>query len=99
MPVVSSSPLADVVDHLAAQVDDGCGVTDGDRCGLLEALAAVPDPRALRGVRYPFLAILVVAVCATLSGARSFAAIAEWVADLPEQGRTGLGLTGGVPGP
>jgi predicted transposase YbfD/YdcC len=96
---VSSSPIAGVVDHLAAQVDDGCGVTDSDRCGLLEALAAVPDPRARRGVRYPFTAILAVAVCAMLGGARSFAAIGEWVGDLPADARARLGLSGRIPGP
>ena len=96
---MSSSPIAGVVDHLAAQVDDGRGVTDSDRCGLLEALAAVPDPRARRGVRYPFEAILAVAVCAMLGGARSFAAIGEWVGDLPADALARLGLSGRIPGP
>ena len=74
-------------------------ITDGDRRGLVAALAAVPDPRRRRGVRYPFTPVLAVAVCAMLAGARSFAAIGEWVADLPEQARAGLGLTSAVPGP
>lgn len=103
MPVVSSSPIAAVLDHLTEQVDGGAStptvITDGDRRRLLEALAQVPDPRAQRGVRYPFVAILVVAVSAMVGGARSFAAIGEWVADLPADVRAGLGLVGRIPGP
>jgi predicted transposase YbfD/YdcC len=51
------------------------------RGGLLEVLEPVPDPRKKRGVRHRFAAILFVSVCAVVSGARSFAAIAEWAAD------------------
>jgi hypothetical protein len=43
--------------------------------GLLDALAQVSDPRDPRGVRYDL--VLAVAVCATMAGARSFAAIAK----------------------
>src|SRR5215204_3691442 len=95
-----SSPIAAVVDEFAGQVRDPIRrrdlVTDGDRFALLQALAQVPDPRARRGVRYPFVAILAVVVCAMLSGARSFAAIGEWVADLPVDARAGLGLVGRI---
>lgn len=48
---------------------------------VLAALGSVPDPRKRRGVRHPVTGILVIAVCAVLSGARSFAAMAEWAAD------------------
>jgi hypothetical protein len=40
-----------------------------------------------------------VAVCAILSGAASFAAIGEWVADLPAEARIDLGLGAPIPGP
>ena len=59
---------------------------------LLELLATVPDPRDPRGVRYPLAAVLAVAVSAVLAGARSFAAIGEWAADLSEEHRTRIGL-------
>ena len=76
---MSSSPIAAVFDEVAAQIPDlihrEYPLTDSDRCGLLQALAQVPDPRARRGVRYPFTVVLAVAVCAMLPGARSFAAI------------------------
>jgi predicted transposase YbfD/YdcC len=42
-------------------------------------------------------ALLVVAVCAVLAGASSFAAIVDWLYDLDEQARTRLGFAGGVP--
>lgn len=50
-------------------------------------------------MRYPFVAILVVAVGAMVGGAGSFAAIGEWVADLSADVRAGLGLVGWIPGP
>ncbi|WP_243715762.1 transposase family protein, partial [Micromonospora sp. KC207] len=59
-------------------------VTDGEHGGLLRALAAVPDPRDPRGVRYPLTALLAVAVCAVMAGASSFAAITDWLHDLDE---------------
>jgi predicted transposase YbfD/YdcC len=65
--------------------------------GLLEALAQVPDPRDPRGVRYDLVPVLAVAVCATLAGARSYAAIAEWAGDAGPGLRAGLGLPGTVP--
>jgi len=98
---MSSSPITAVIDELAGQIPDRASspgsVTDSEWTGLCEALALVPDPRRRRGVRYPF-AVLTIVVCAMLSGARSFAAIGEWVADLPADTRAGLGLTGRIPG-
>ena len=45
---------------------------------LLTVLAAVPDPRGRRGKRHPLPAILAMAVAATLCGAKSYAAMADW---------------------
>lgn len=45
---------------------------------LRAALEKVPDPRARRGVRYPFTELLLVFVCAVFSGAKSLTMIAEW---------------------
>src|ERR1700691_2602781 len=70
---------------------------DGGRAGLLPVLAAVPDPRARRGVRHRLAVILGLAVCAVLAGARSFTAIAEWAADTDQATREALGITGVVP--
>lgn len=64
---------------------------------LLEALAAVPDPRRRRGRRYPLASVLTFAVCAMACGARSVYAIAQWGR---EQGsaevRAALGITRGT---
>jgi predicted transposase YbfD/YdcC len=70
---------------------------DGERARLLQALAAVPDPRARRGVRHRLAVILGLAVCAVLAGARSFTAIAEWAADADPATRDALEITGVVP--
>jgi predicted transposase YbfD/YdcC len=45
---------------------------------LLQALAAVPDPRKTRGRRHGLRSVLLLAVGAVLAGARSYAAIAQW---------------------
>jgi len=55
------------------------------RPDLLTLLCSVPDPRDRRGVRHRLPVILAVGLVAVLAGARSFAAIGEWVADQPER--------------
>jgi predicted transposase YbfD/YdcC len=93
MPAASSSPIDPAIGQLiaAAQcVDEGGG-------RLLPVLAAVPDPRARRGVRHRLAVILGLALCAVLAGARSFTAIAEWAADADQATRDALGVTGVVP--
>jgi hypothetical protein len=45
---------------------------------LIEVLAEVQDPRKARGKRHPLAAILALATAATLCGAQSYGAIAEW---------------------
>jgi predicted transposase YbfD/YdcC len=59
---------------------------------LLDLLATVPDPRDPRGVRYRLAGVLAVAVTAVVAGARSFAAIGEWAADLPGDDLVRIGL-------
>ncbi len=59
---------------------------------LLVALRAITDPRCRRGVRHQLVAVLGVAVCAVLAGARSYVAIAEWAQDLPGAVRQRLGI-------
>ena len=60
---------------------------------LRKALAAVPDPRQLRGQRYDQAAMLSLAVCAMLCGARSLYAIAQWGHDHEDPAlRTALGV-------
>jgi hypothetical protein len=88
MPAVSSSPIAVLSRHLAPLEE----VAPEARGGLLEVLESVPDPRKKRGVRHRFAAILFVSVCAVVSGARSFAAIAEWAADAVDDTLRGMGI-------
>jgi len=58
---------------------------------LTEALSGMVDPRERRGVRHGLVMVLTAAVCAVAAGARSFVAVAEWVADLPEEVAVVLG--------
>jgi len=45
---------------------------------LFEALRSVPDPRQRRGIRHRKLSLLAIAVVATVCGARSLEAMAQW---------------------
>jgi len=53
-------------------------LSEGDADSLLERLARLPDTRFRRGRRHSQRAVLAVAVCAVVSGARGATAIAEW---------------------
>jgi predicted transposase YbfD/YdcC len=93
MPAASSSPIDPAIGQLIAAAQ----CLDEEDGRLLPVLAAVPDPRARRGVRHRLAAILGLALCAVLAGARSFTAIAEWAADADQATRDALGVTGVVP--
>lgn len=60
---------------------------------LAEAFALVPDPRSRHGRRHSLAAILALAVCAMLCGARSLYGIAQWGRDQGSNIATGLGFT------
>ena len=77
MPAAPSSPIEPSIGHLVALTETYAE----DRAGLLSVLAKVPDPRKPRGVRHRLAAVLGLAVCAVMAGARSYVAIAEWAAD------------------
>ncbi|MEU9508563.1 transposase family protein [Micromonospora sp. NPDC048170] len=63
--------------------------------GLPEALVGLPDPRARRGVRHRLTVVVTAAVCSVIAGYRSYAAIAEWVADVPAATALALGMAAG----
>lgn len=92
-----SSPTAMLLPHRPTGIPLPTAVTEGEHHSLIVALATVPDPRGLRGRRYPLVSILSVAVCAVLAGACTFAAIADWVRDLDRTAWGRLGFTDRVP--
>ncbi len=59
--------------------------------GLIDLLKTIVDPRKPRGVRHPVVTVVAIAVCAALSGARSFEAIAQWSQGLSREGLRKLG--------
>jgi hypothetical protein len=59
--------------------------------GLMDLLQTVVDPRKPRGVRHPVTTVVAIAICAVLSGARSFTAISEWAQILDRQALRKLG--------
>ncbi|MFE5586175.1 ISAs1 family transposase [Kitasatospora sp. NPDC056531] len=65
---------------------------------LVERLRLVPDPGRRRGVRHPFVAVLLVAASAVVAGARSYAAIGQWSASAPQHilARLGARVTGAL---
>lgn len=46
---------------------------------LLEYLSQIPDPRGRQGRRFPLSAMLATVICAVLTGAQGFEAIADWI--------------------
>ena len=60
---------------------------------LLEALGSLPDPRSTHGRRHPLGAVLGLAVCAMLCGARSLYAISQWGRDQGLEVSQTLGFT------
>jgi predicted transposase YbfD/YdcC len=101
VPACPSSPidlLAARVGATSDRVSDPDAAREADvqaPTDLVAALATVPDPRARRGIRHRLVTVLALAVCAVLTGARSYVAIAEWAHDLPLGVRIRLGLTVG----
>ena len=60
---------------------------------LIEVLGRVRDPRSAHGKRHPLGAILGLAVCAMLCGARSLYAISQWGRDQGQEVSEALGFT------
>ncbi|MEV5552004.1 ISAs1 family transposase, partial [Streptomyces sp. NPDC052309] len=63
-----------------------------DAVCLARFLAGLPDPRDLRGRRFPLTAIVTAAAASVLAGARSLTAITEWIADAPRWVLLALGF-------
>lgn len=59
--------------------------------GLIDVLRKFADFRKARGVRHTVGSVLAFAICATLSGMRSFGAIAQWAKELPREDQDRLG--------
>jgi predicted transposase YbfD/YdcC len=99
VPACPSSPIDLLAARIGAtsdRVSEPDAVREADvqpPTDLVAALATVPDPRARRGIRHRLVTVLALAVCAVLTGARSYVAIAEWAHDLPLGVRIRLGLT------
>lgn len=58
---------------------------------LAERLVRLPDPRHRRGVRHPFVAVLLIAASAVVAGARSYTAIGQWARSAPQRTLARLG--------
>jgi len=95
VPACLSSPIP-ALDAHAGPLPVG-DPTDPVPADLLAVLGTVPDPRASRGVRHRMVSVLGIAVCAVLTGARTFTAIAEWAHDLPLGVRVRFGLGRATP--
>jgi hypothetical protein len=83
-------PLSSQRKEISWMIDVNRLPLEGDG-GLMDLLKTVVDPRKPRGVRHPAVTIVALAVCAALSGARSFCAIAEWAQSLGRDALRQLG--------
>lgn len=77
-PPISSSPRPACAVASPAEPS-----VDQPRSSLMEVLKTLPDPRQRRGQRHGLAAVLAVGLAAVIAGAKSFVAIAEWVAHQP----------------
>jgi hypothetical protein len=84
------SPLSSLRKEISWMIDVNRLPLEGEG-GLMDLLKTVVDPRKPRGVRHPAVTIVAIAVCAALSGARSFCAIAEWAQTLGRDALRQLG--------
>lgn len=92
MPALSLSLINPVLEQLGDLPAGDGEVLAGQCLSLAECLGRVPDPRDPRGVRHTLTSLLLAAVAAVLAGARSFAAVGEWVADAPPEVLAVLGV-------
>jgi hypothetical protein len=83
-------PLSSPRKEISWMIDVNRLPLEGDG-GLMDLLKTMVDPRKPRGVRHPAVTIVAIAVCAALSGARSFCAIAEWAQSLGRDALRQLG--------
>lgn len=80
MPASARSPIPAALDQLAhADLPAPLAVARDLHCFLVH----VPGPRDPRGRHYPLTALVTAAAASVLTGARSLAAIGEWITDAP----------------
>lgn len=96
MPAAPLSPVLSVVDDSDPLLGELADVPLAPQ-GLLDLIVKVPDPRKPRGKRHGLAGVLGIALAATLAGAKSFVAIAEWAADAAPHVLAQLGVIGAVP--
>jgi predicted transposase YbfD/YdcC len=74
-----------------ATADDDVDLYLRERCGRLDCLDCLPDPRRRAGIRHRAAVVLAFAVAAVMAGADSVTAIAEWACDVPPEVLAALG--------
>ncbi len=92
MPALPSSLNSPALEKLRDLPAGDRALLAGQCPRLRACLEEVPDPRDRRGVRHTLSSLLLAAAAAVLAGARSFAAIGEWIADAPPQVLGPLGI-------
>ena len=82
--VLSAPFLCPQLQHQEIIMDLNSLAIEGDK-GLFDRLMKITDPRKARGIRHNQTSILAIAICACLSGCRSFAAIGQWSSNLTQE--------------
>lgn len=82
--ILSASFLSPQLQRQEIVMDLNSLAIEGDK-GLFDRLIKITDPRKARGIRHNQASILAIAICACLSGCRSFAAIGQWSSNLTQE--------------
>lgn len=82
--ILSAPFLSPQLQHQEIVMDLNSLAIEGDK-GLFDRLIKITDPRKARGIRHSQASILAIAICACLSGCRSFAAIGQWSSNLTQE--------------
>lgn len=91
------APVSSLIPTVTTVRDRIAGADPQVPTAVWHVLSTITDPRAQRGRRHELATVLLIALCAVLSGARSLAAVADWARDSPRWCWPRLGVARATP--
>lgn len=91
------APVSSLIPTVATVRERMAGGDPKVPTAVWHVLSTISDPRGRRGRRHELATVLLISLCAVLSGARSLAAIADWARDSPRWCWPRLGVARATP--